>query len=202
MGFCILDSGRLGFRVVQRCQAATCNLRCGDAASSVVLASGHHAVRGVSWKVMTSVSCPARHWKHWGQEWPLDLRSGQLGKCFLKWDVIRLFTDDRLLAFLRWLYPVCCTLLCSSVLFMATHSRTCLENPMDRGACQATVHGAGKSQTRLKLLSTQTAELLVLCGGGVSFFGTQTFGPSLHLGGINATACVQFWSAGLWASLL
>ena len=63
---------------------------------------------------------------------------------------------------------------------------------MDRGACQATVHGAGKSQTRLKLLSTQTAELLVLCGGGVSFFGTQTFGPSLHLGGINATACVQF----------
>ena len=62
---------------------------------------------------------------------------------------------------------------------------------MDRGACQATVHGVGKSQTRLKRLSTQAAELPVLCAGGVSFFGTQAFGPSLHLGGINATACVQ-----------
>ena len=30
-----------------------------------------------------------------------------------------------------------------------------LENPMDRGACRATVHGVTKSQTRLKLLSTQ-----------------------------------------------
>ena len=26
---------------------------------------------------------------------------------------------------------------------------SCLENPMDRGACQATVHGVTKSQTRL-----------------------------------------------------
>ena len=25
----------------------------------------------------------------------------------------------------------------------------CLGNPMDRGACQTTVHGVGKSQTRL-----------------------------------------------------
>ena len=30
---------------------------------------------------------------------------------------------------------------------------SCLENPMDRGAWQATVHGAAKSQTRLKRLS-------------------------------------------------
>ena len=30
----------------------------------------------------------------------------------------------------------------------------CLENPMDRGAWQATVHGVAKSQTRLKRLST------------------------------------------------
>ena len=63
---------------------------------------------------------------------------------------------------------------------------------MDTGACQDTVHAVGKSRTRLKRLSTQAAELLVLCAGGVSFFGTQTFGPSLRLGGINATACVQF----------
>ena len=27
--------------------------------------------------------------------------------------------------------------------------RSCLENPMDRGACEATVHGVSKSQTRL-----------------------------------------------------
>ena len=32
---------------------------------------------------------------------------------------------------------------------------SCLENPMDRGAWQATVHKITKSQTRLKLLSTQ-----------------------------------------------
>ena len=29
---------------------------------------------------------------------------------------------------------------------------SCLENPMDRGAWQATVHGVAKSQTRLKQL--------------------------------------------------
>ena len=33
---------------------------------------------------------------------------------------------------------------------MATHSSiSCLENPMDRGAWKATVHGVAKSQTRL-----------------------------------------------------
>ena len=38
---------------------------------------------------------------------------------------------------------------------MATHSLqySCLENPMERGAWQATVHGVIKSQTRLKWLS-------------------------------------------------
>ena len=30
---------------------------------------------------------------------------------------------------------------------MATHSISCLKNPMDRGAWQATVHGVAKSQT-------------------------------------------------------
>ena len=30
---------------------------------------------------------------------------------------------------------------------------SCLENPMDIGACQAMVHRVAKSQTRLKLLS-------------------------------------------------
>ena len=31
-----------------------------------------------------------------------------------------------------------------------------LENPMDRGAWEATIHGVKKSQTRLKQLSTHT----------------------------------------------
>ena len=33
---------------------------------------------------------------------------------------------------------------------------SCLENPMDRGAWQATVHGVAKSRTGLKQLSTHT----------------------------------------------
>ena len=32
---------------------------------------------------------------------------------------------------------------------MATHSCSCLENPMDRGAWQAMVHGVAESQTPL-----------------------------------------------------
>ena len=35
---------------------------------------------------------------------------------------------------------------------------SCLENPMDRGAWQATVHGVTKSQTRL---STHTKTLII-----------------------------------------
>ena len=37
---------------------------------------------------------------------------------------------------------------------MATHSQySCLENPMEGGAWQATVHGVAKSQTQQKQLS-------------------------------------------------
>ena len=39
---------------------------------------------------------------------------------------------------------------------MATHSSTCLENPMDRGAWQATVHRVAQGQTQLKRLSAHT----------------------------------------------
>ena len=35
------------------------------------------------------------------------------------------------------------------------HEYPCLENPMDRGAWQAAVHGVAQSRTRLKQLSTQ-----------------------------------------------
>ena len=37
---------------------------------------------------------------------------------------------------------------------MITHSYSCLENSMDRGAWWATAHGVSKSQTRLKWFST------------------------------------------------
>ena len=36
---------------------------------------------------------------------------------------------------------------------------SCPENPMDRGAWRATVHGVAKSQARLKQLSTQPRAL-------------------------------------------
>ena len=37
---------------------------------------------------------------------------------------------------------------------------SCLENPVDRGAWWATIHGVTKNQTQLKRLSTQAHELL------------------------------------------
>ena len=37
---------------------------------------------------------------------------------------------------------------------------SCLENPMDRGAWQATVHRVAKSWTRLKQLSMHTRKVL------------------------------------------
>ena len=39
---------------------------------------------------------------------------------------------------------------------------SCPENPMDRGAWQATVHGVTKSQTQVKKLGTQTIILVDL----------------------------------------
>ena len=40
--------------------------------------------------------------------------------------------------------------------------QSCLENPMDRGAWRATVHGVAKSQTRLSTEHTCTVEGLAL----------------------------------------
>ena len=39
---------------------------------------------------------------------------------------------------------------------------SCLGEPTDRGACQATVHGVANSQTRLKRLSRQAAHWLCM----------------------------------------
>ena len=38
---------------------------------------------------------------------------------------------------------------------------SCLENPMDRGACWATVNRVAKSQTRLQRLSMHTCDLIM-----------------------------------------
>ena len=38
---------------------------------------------------------------------------------------------------------------------------SCLENTMERGAWQATVHGVAKSRTRLKRLNTHTRKKLM-----------------------------------------
>ena len=43
---------------------------------------------------------------------------------------------------------------------------SCLENPMDRGAWQATVHSVAKSQTRLKWLNTHRIVLSFLLPHG------------------------------------
>ena len=40
---------------------------------------------------------------------------------------------------------------------------SCLENPMDGGAWQATVHRVAQSQTQLKRLSTHATNTLHLC---------------------------------------
>ena len=46
---------------------------------------------------------------------------------------------------------------------MATHSSiSCLENPTDRGAWQAIVHGVTKSQTQLKRLGTHSTIKLTM----------------------------------------
>ena len=43
---------------------------------------------------------------------------------------------------------------------------SCLENPMDRGAWQATVHRVAQSQTRLKRLSTHGVQAGGMQGSG------------------------------------
>ena len=55
---------------------------------------------------------------------------------------------------------------------MATHS--CLENPMDRGAWRATVHGVTKHWTQLKRLSTPLELLVVLRSMGEGQIGSST----------------------------
>ena len=47
---------------------------------------------------------------------------------------------------------------------MATHS--CLENPMDRGACRATVHRVTKSQTRMSIAQHNPYPSVMVFGGG------------------------------------
>ena len=61
---------------------------------------------------------------------------------------------------------------------------SCLENPKDRGAWQATIHGVAKSWTRLKQLTTRKHRLNSVAHGPSSFvacgiFADQGSNPSL-----------------------
>ena len=54
---------------------------------------------------------------------------------------------------------------------------SCLENPMDRGASQATVHGVAKSQTRLSDFTFTFFHACYNCGGLIVIWddgGTDT----------------------------
>ena len=71
---------------------------------------------------------------------------------------------------------------------------SCLENPMDRGACRVTVHGVAKSWTRLSNYITNTKDLSLLrdrypfpplvlqarCAGPWSRSGSGTARPEHH----------------------
>ena len=62
---------------------------------------------------------------------------------------------------------------------------SCLENPMDRGAWQATVHRVTKSQTQLKRLSSHTHTLLVHLWNGTCVI--CLFLSNYHLGNITSS---------------
>ena len=61
----------------------------------------------------------------------------------------------------------------------------CLENPMDRGAWQATVRGVAKSQTRLKQLSMHARRHIIALGTSflvvVLFLGQYQFDLCAHI---------------------
>ena len=52
---------------------------------------------------------------------------------------------------------------------------SCLENPMDKGAWQAIVHGVAKSQTQLRQLSTVELYVSLFCIIQVSYKCYHTF---------------------------
>ena len=64
---------------------------------------------------------------------------------------------------------------------------SCLENPIDRGACWATVHGIAKSQTQLKQLSTHAH--IKVCKGKRLLFWRKTIRERLHTRGVLKEWC-------------
>ena len=76
---------------------------------------------------------------------------------------------------------------------------SCLENPMDRGALQATVSGAAKNQTQLKQLSVHIHTLFSTVAAPI-YIPTSSLGgfPFLHT--LFSIYCLQtFWQWPFWA---
>ena len=67
-----------------------------------------------------------------------------------------------------------------------------LENPMDRGAWQATVHGVAKSRTHLKRLSTGGQSASQTLSGMINIFGRgRRWGALGKLIGGNQLVCTE-----------
>ena len=63
---------------------------------------------------------------------------------------------------------------------------SCLENPMDRGAWQATIHGAIKSQTRLSDITFYEGQndLILFLSGLISYNFPPSSLPTSHYAGL------------------
>ena len=80
---------------------------------------------------------------------------------------------------------------------------SCLENPVDRGAWWATVHGVAESRTRLSDLTSLHFTLVKAWKGEVGSFLTRAPGYRAYSHTPGALRCLPFWRAGTasWSSL-
>ena len=76
---------------------------------------------------------------------------------------------------------------------------SCLENPMDRGACWATVHGVAKSRTQLKQLSTHAGRksLYALHSLRGRCSGDPVTCELLVPNSASSSALCEFWGSGV-----
>ena len=82
---------------------------------------------------------------------------------------------------------------------------SCLENPRDRGAWQASVHGVTQSQTRLKQLSTHARTHYRAWSIRTGTVSTNTrYGILFHLGDlpVHILYCISIGWSFYWAPLV